>query len=94
MNPEPNHESVQQQLAEQQKALVAIYKSVEQTRKYMLWSGVATIAMFVIPLIIAAIALPRIISGFTGSVSQVLETNTQESLRESLQSLQELGFGQ
>lgn len=42
-----------------------IYKSVEKTRKYILFMSIATIITFVLPLIIALIFIPRIISQYT-----------------------------
>ena len=63
-----DNQDLQKQLDEQQQALVKIFKSVEQTRKYMLWSGITSLVMFVIPLIIVVIALPKIISVFTSSM--------------------------
>ncbi len=36
----------------------AIYKSVEKTRKYMLWTGIITVAMIILPLIGLAFAIP------------------------------------
>jgi len=38
--------------------LDAIYKSVEKTRKYFLWNFIATIVIFVVPLISLAIIIP------------------------------------
>ena len=46
---------IQKQLEDQQQALVQIYKSVEKTRKYIMWSGIASLAMFVLPLIVVAL---------------------------------------
>ena len=63
-----DNQDLQKQLDEQQQALVKIFKSVEQTRKYMLWSGITSLVMFVIPLIIVVIALPKIIGVFTSSM--------------------------
>lgn len=48
-------------IQEQQKKIDAIYRSVEQTRKLYLWTIIITLALFVIPLILLAIVLPRYI---------------------------------
>jgi len=91
--------SIQEQLNLQQEALAKIYQSVEKTRKIMLWTGVANLAVFVIPLIFAVIALPRIINtfsgsvgGLTGGVQTVSEIVDNPSLSESLRRLEGLGF--
>lgn len=43
--------SIEEQFAEQQQKLERIYASVEKTRKYFLWSLVAQLLFFFIPLI-------------------------------------------
>ena len=70
---EPNNEqpSVQEQLNAQQQALAKIYKSVEQTRKYILWTVIGSAVMFILPLIGLAIAVPvfmRNLSAVTGII--------------------------
>ncbi len=55
---------LKQALDDQNTKIDAIYKSVEKTRKYMFWTGVATIAFFVLPLIAAAFLIPSIIGGY------------------------------
>ncbi|MCA9351450.1 hypothetical protein KC929_01585 [Patescibacteria group bacterium] len=90
--------SIEQQLNLQQEALAKIYKSVEQTRKIMLWTGIISIAMFVLPLIAVAVLLPKIISTYTSSFnvftdsSSIQESGRTPSLSESLSNLKELGF--
>jgi len=44
-----------------------IYKSVEKTRKYFLWTMVLTLVLFILPLIIILFALPSIISTLTST---------------------------
>ncbi len=60
--------SIQEQLEMQQQALAQIYKSVEKTRKYFLYSMIGTIVTFVLPLIAFLFALPRIINVYTGGL--------------------------
>lgn len=96
-NNEPHYESLQSQLNAQQEALVKIYKSVEQTRKIMFWTGVANLVVFVVPLIFVAFALPRIMNSFTSSLGVFAEDQTTTSistisLSESLESLKGLGL--
>lgn len=81
-------ESLQEQLEMQQKALAKIYQSVEKTRKYILWSGIASFAMFVLPLIIVVFMLPKILGGFSSTLGTAnIDLNT---VSESLELLQDL----
>ena len=92
-------QELQQQLDAQQEALVKLYKSVEKTRKYIFWSGVMNILVFVIPLVIFLFALPTIMNSLNSSL-EVLNGVTSASgsvpadfdLEASLQTLQELGL--
>lgn len=45
-------------LEEQEKKIDAIYISVEKTRKYILWTVIATVVMFVLPLIGLVLLIP------------------------------------
>lgn len=47
----------------------AIWKSVEKTRKYFLWTLIGTVVTFVLPLIILLFALPSIISTYTSGLN-------------------------
>lgn len=91
MNIYMDNQDFQKQLEEQQKALAMIYKSVEKTRKMIFWSGIATVATFIIPLIIVAFTLPKMISTLTGDSSLPNKNNTQsipiESLSDTLNNL-------
>jgi hypothetical protein len=62
---------LKQIIEEQQKKIDAIYASVEKTRKYMLWTGIATLALFVLPLIAAALILPSVLSGYMSTLSEL-----------------------
>lgn len=64
--------NIQEQLEIQQQALAKIYKSVEKTRKYILWSVIGTLVTLVVPLIIIAIVLPRIINTFQASLGGLM----------------------
>ena len=89
-----DNQDFQKQLDEQQKALAMIYKSVEKTRKYIMWSGIISLAMFVIPAIIMIFALPKIIGIFTNSLgtTQTEQNIPIESLSDTLNNLKNLGF--
>lgn len=64
-------QQIKQALDEQQKKIDAIYISVEKTRKYMFWTGVATIVFFVLPLIAAAFLIPSIMSGYMSTLGEL-----------------------
>ncbi len=48
-----------------------IYISVEKTRKYFLWTGIITIAIIVLPLIVTMFVLPSFISSYTSNLSSL-----------------------
>jgi uncharacterized protein YqhQ len=90
---------IQKQLEDQQQALVQIYKSVEKTRKYIMWSGIASLAMFVLPLIVVMFTLPKIIGTFTSSINGLSDSGSvlqspsaQESFSDALNNLKQLGY--
>lgn len=66
------HKTLQEQLELQQQALAKIYKSVEKTRKYILWTTIGTLVTFVLPLIAIAVILPRLMSSFQASLGGLL----------------------
>ncbi len=92
-----DNQDIQNQLNEQQIALTKIYKSVEQTRKIIKWSGIISLAMFVVPAIILVFALPKILNVYSegsvlsGSIKNIENINTT-SLSDSLKNLKDLGF--
>ena len=42
----------------------AMYASVEKLRTYFLWTGIITVALFVLPLIGLAVAAPALLSSY------------------------------
>ena len=56
--------NIEQKLFELETKIDAIYKSVEQTRKILLWTGIITIAMILLPAIGLLFAIPTFISQF------------------------------
>lgn len=52
-------------LQAQEELLQKMYISVEKTRKYFMWTLVATIAMFVIPLIGLVFAIPAFLKTYS-----------------------------
>lgn len=66
---EESLKEIQTRLDAQEQALVKIYKSVEKTRKIMVWSGIGSIIVFILPLIGVAIILPRIMNQLNNAMS-------------------------
>lgn len=60
-------------LEAQQVKIDAIYASVEKTRKYLLWTMLATIAFFVLPLIGLLFVVPSFISSYTSSLTELTQ---------------------
>ena len=54
-----------QKLAVQEEKLEQIYQSVEKTRKYFLWTMIATVVTFVLPVIGLMIAVPFLMSSLS-----------------------------
>ena len=46
-----------------------IYQSVEKTRKYMLWTGIITVALIVLPAIGLLFAIPSFIGQINSEVN-------------------------
>lgn len=62
---------LKQLLDEQNKKMDAIYASVEKTRKYMLWTIIVTVVLFVLPLFAAAFIVPSVIGNYMSSLSEL-----------------------
>lgn len=62
---------LQERLDEQEVAISQILKSVKKTEKYMKYTFWITIFVLVIPLLIAIIAVPAIISSYTETLSSL-----------------------
>ncbi|OIP59930.1 MAG: hypothetical protein CO143_01290 [Candidatus Moranbacteria bacterium CG_4_9_14_3_um_filter_45_14] len=60
-------QEIQQKFKEQDEKLDRIYISVEKTRKYFLWTLVATIVAFVLPLIGLAFAIPFFLNSLSSA---------------------------
>jgi hypothetical protein len=52
---------ISQQIKQLEEKIEAVYKSVEKTRKYFLWTMIITVVAFVLPLIILAFVIPSFI---------------------------------
>lgn len=60
-------EVILKKIEEQEKKIDAIYVSVEKTRKYFLWTLIASIVMFVLPLIGLVFAIPFLLTTLSGA---------------------------
>jgi hypothetical protein len=60
-------ESVMLKIQEQQIKIDQIYKSVEKTRRYFLWTFIITVAMIVLPMIGIAFVAPSLMGAMSGS---------------------------
>ena len=49
----------------------AVFKSAETTRKYIKWTGIITIVLFVLPLIGLLFVAPSFIGDYTKSINDV-----------------------
>jgi len=56
-------------LEENDQKLDEIYKSVEKTRKYFLWTLIITLAVFILPLIALAFVIPSFLSTYTDTLN-------------------------
>lgn len=65
-------EIIKNQLSAQDQKLEAIYTSVEKTRKYLLIIMWSSVAMIVLPLILALAVVPMVISSYTSSFSGLI----------------------
>jgi hypothetical protein len=50
----------------------AIYVSVEKTRKYLYWTMMITVILFVLPLIGLLFAVPAFISNYTNTLGGIM----------------------
>lgn len=69
---EPNQtQKPEEKMAELEAKIDAIYKSVESVRKYMKWTAIITIALFVLPLIGLFFALPSFMTNYVGQINNL-----------------------
>ena len=58
--------AIEKELKDQRELLEKVFASAEKTRKYILWSVWGTIILFVVPLILMAVAIPWFLNSYTG----------------------------
>lgn len=59
-------------LSELEKKVDAIYISVEKTRKYLYWTMIISIVLFVLPLIGLLFAVPAFITNYSDTLGGVM----------------------
>ncbi|MBN2093783.1 MAG: hypothetical protein JW740_00180 [Candidatus Zambryskibacteria bacterium] len=62
----------QNKIAELEAKIDAIYKSVEKTRKIMLWTSIITAAVIILPLIGLLFVIPSFIDSYTTALDGLL----------------------
>lgn len=60
-----------QRLALLEEKIDKVYISAEKTRKYFLWTAIATVVMFVLPAIGLLFAIPAFISSYVGDINSI-----------------------
>jgi len=61
-------EETRKRLDSQDELLQEIYKSVEKTRKYFMWTLIISLAFFVLPLIGMIFVIPKFLSVYTSNI--------------------------
>lgn len=62
---------LEKRIADLEAKIEAIYVSVEKTRKYMLWTGIITLAIIVLPLIGLAFAIPSFLHNYVDTINNL-----------------------
>ena len=61
-------EETKRRLDSQDRLLEEIYKSVEKTRKYFLWTLIISLVVFVLPLVGMIFVIPKFLSVYTSTL--------------------------
>jgi hypothetical protein len=64
MNPD-----LEPRIAALEEKIDKIYVSVEKTRKYLLWTMITSVVLFVLPLIGVALVIPQFLNSYVGSIN-------------------------
>ena len=67
-----NEEQILEILKENQEILKQTYKSAEKTRKYFLYSAIATVLMFVLPIVGLIIIVPIFLNSYLKGLDGLL----------------------
>ncbi len=63
---------IKAKITELESKIDAIYVSVEKTRKYLFWTMVVTLVLFVLPLIGLLFIIPSFISSYTSMTAGII----------------------
>ncbi|MCR4283975.1 MAG: hypothetical protein NUV64_01475 [Parcubacteria group bacterium] len=58
-------------LEESDQKINEIYKSVEKTRKYFLWTLIITLAVFILPLVALLFIVPSFLSNYSATLEGI-----------------------
>ncbi|NOY35318.1 MAG: hypothetical protein GXP44_00040 [bacterium] len=61
-------EETKRRLDSQDELLKEIYKSVEKTRKYFMWTLIVSLVVFVLPLVGMLFVIPKFLSVYTSTL--------------------------
>ena len=64
-------QETQNKMAGLEKKIDDIYASVEKTRKMIMWTGIITVAVIVLPLIAMMFVIPSFISNYTDTLNSL-----------------------
>ena len=67
-----NENQILEILKENQKLIKQTYESAEKMRKYFLYTAIATILMFVLPLIGLIVIIPMFLGSYLGSFEDLI----------------------
>jgi len=67
-----NEEQIMEILKQNQELLKKTFESAEKTRKYILYSAIFTILMFVLPIIGLIIIIPMFVNSYIGSLDGLI----------------------
>jgi ABC-type arginine transport system permease subunit len=67
-----NENQILEILKENQKLMKQTYESAEKTRRYFLFTAIATMLMFVLPLIGLIIIIPMFLNSYVGSFEALM----------------------
>ncbi len=67
-----NENEILEILKENQELTKQTYESVEKTRKYFLYTAIATVLMFILPLIGLIIIIPMFLDSYLGSLEGLI----------------------
>jgi hypothetical protein len=62
---------LENKLKELEAKLDLVYRSAEKSRKYLMWTGIITAAVIILPLIAMVFVLPSFISSYTDTLNSL-----------------------